>query len=944
MTVSATPAKGGLVSADAWFSNADGTVDQQAGSHPYTATFAFTVATAINEERIVGSEIRGFETDVPPGLVGDLHNMPQCTQHELLKEACPPSTIVGILEAPTFVSPIAKQVFNMVPPPGTPAELGFVADGVPALIYFSVKSGGDYRIAAHVDSLPQRVNYQTIVTLWGTPQDESHNMWRSKGAEGGCTSQEMEAAPTEQLVNYCTRIQHPVEQPFLTLPTACGEPQPFVFRELSGWQEPSAASEVIVPSHSSSNEPSGFTGCGVLGFEPAISLAPDTARADTAAGLVTEVKPALGGLETPGALATADIRHTTVTLPAGFVINPGQAAGLQECPAGRPGLGREGDALTTPEEQAKGEEDDEAPNCSRASKLGAVTIKTPLIESAPETPLEGNVYLLGSNPPEIKLLVAASADGVNVKLVGVVHLNEQTGQLEATFTDTPQLPFSNLKLSFTGNPQQALVTPAHCGIYTTSVDFTPWSTPFASDFFGNPSFAITQGPGGTSCPPSPLPFAPTLTAGSLNDQAGGFTAFSTLLQRGDGQQRVEKLQLTTPEGFAGMIASVPLCGTQQAQSGTCSPASRIGHAIVTAGPGSTPLTIPQPGEPEVPIYLTGPYEGAPFGLSIVTPVIAGPFNLGTIVTRAKIEVDPHTAQVTIATDPLPQIVKGVPTDLRSIYAVIDRPNFAFNPTNCEPQVSTGSVTGTAAPGESESPQSAAVASRFAVGGCRGLTYSPKLSVATAAKASRLNGASLKFKISYPHGAFAKQSWFREAKFVFPKQLPARLPTLHQACDAKIFEANRRSCPKHSVIGHAVVHTPVLPVPLEGPVYFVSHKNASFPDAVVVLSGDNVTVELKGETLIRNGITSATFRGLPDVPFETFEVTLPSGEFSEFGAFLPAKANNSFCGQKLKMPTLLVAQNGLELNGSTPISVTGCPRAHKHKAKRRATRRHARPKR
>jgi hypothetical protein len=946
VTISSKAPPGGLVSANAWFSNPDGTVDRQAGSHPYTATFVFNVATALNAKRegvIAGSEVRDLETQVPPGLIGDLHNIPQCRQGELIAEHCPPSSMVGGLSAPNFIGSIEKQVFNMVPPLGTPAELGFVVANTIARVTFTVKSGSDYGILAHVEDVPQRETYQGILTLWGTPEESSHDRWRH--TEGGCTEKEMEEPVLSRKINYCARQQGPVVQPVLTLPTACGAAQPFLFRELSGWQEPSATSEVSFLSHDPSGKPVGFEGCESLAFEPAFAATPDTLKADTAAGLNAEVTPPLGGLEEPGALATADMRNARVTLPEGFVINPGQAAGLQACPPGRPAPGHpEGDALTTPDEIARGEEDNEAAICPGASKVGTVTIDSPLIESASEKQIHGNVYLLQSNPPEVRLLIAGSADGVNVKLGGTVHLNEQTGRLETVFDNIPQFPVGKVKLSFTGDPQQALVTPAHCGVYTTSVDFTPWSTPLASDFFGNTSFAITQGPGGTACPPSPLPFALALTAGSLNDQAGGFTSFSTLLQRGDGQQRIEKLRLTTPKGFAGMISSVPLCGTQQAQLGTCAAAARIGHAIVTAGPGSTPLTIPQPGEPEVPIYLTGPYKGAPFGLSIVTPVIAGPFNLGTIVTRAKLEVDPHTAQVTIVTDPLPQIVKGVPTDLRSIYAVIDRPGFTFNPTNCESQESTGAVTGAAAPGAAEPAQSAAVSSRFALGGCRGLTFSPTLSVSTAAKASRLNGASLKFKISYPHDAFAKQSRFREAKFTFPKQLPARLPTLHQACDAKIFEGTRGSCPKHSVIGHAVVHTPVLPVPLEGPVYFVSHKNASFPDAVMVLSGDNVTIELKGETLIRNGITSATFRSLPDAPFETFEVTLPSGEFSEFGEFLPARANNSFCGQKLKMPTLLVSQNGLELNSSTPISVTGCPRAHKHKAKRSATRRHARPKR
>jgi hypothetical protein len=330
--------------------------------------------------------------------------------------------------------------------------------------------------------------------------------------------------------------------------------------------------------------------------------------------------------------------------------------------------------------------------------------------------------------------------------------------------------------------------------------------------------------------------------------------------------------------------------------------------------------IPQPGEPEAPIYLTGPYKGAPFGLSIVTPVIAGPFNLGTIITRAKIEVDPRTAQITITTDALPQIVDGVPTDLRSINSIIDRPGFLFNPTNCNPAEFTGTAF-------SAQGASAAIASHFGVGSCQSLKFTPKLAVATSGKASKANGASLSFKISYPKGAIGTQSWFNEAKFDLPKQLPARLTTLQKACLAATFEANPASCPGPSLIGHAIVHTPVLPVPLAGPVYFVSYGGAKFPEAVIVLQGDGVTVDLHGETFIsKAGITSATFRNTPDVPFEAIEVTIPAGPFSEFGANLPASAKGSFCGQKLVMPTLFKAQNGLEIHQKTPIGVSGCAKA------------------
>jgi hypothetical protein len=415
-----------------------------------------------------------------------------------------------------------------------------------------------------------------------------------------------------------------------------------------------------------------------------------------------------------------------------------------------------------------------------------------------------------------------------------------------------------------------------------------------------------------------------------------------MLARGDGQQRVEKLAFTAPAGFTGVLASVPLCGEAQANAGTCSSASQIGHAQVTAGAGAYPLVLPQPGDPELPIYLTGPYDGAPFGLSIVTPAVAGPFNLGTIVTRARVEVNPVTAQVTIATDPLPAIIKGVPTDIRSIEAVIDRPGFMLNPTNCQPMSFTGTAWGTAPPGESEPSQTASLSSPFDVGSCRELTFAPKVVVSAAGHASRRDGASLTFKISYPNGAVGSQSWVKEAKFDIPKQLPAELRTIQQACPSATFDANPANCPKHAKIGEAVVHTPVLPVPLKGPIYFVSYGSAKFPDAVMVLTGDNVTVDLTGETFIngKTNVTSATFASTPDVPFESIEVTLPAGEYSEFGTNLPKESQN-LCGRNLKMPTYFKAQNGLEIHETTPITITGCPKPKaKPKAKRHKTAKHS----
>jgi hypothetical protein len=652
-------------------------------------------------------------------------------------------------------------------------------------------------------------------------------------------------------------------------------------------------------THDSTGTPIGFTGCDHLGFSPAISVSPDTSHADTPAGVTVNVEAPESALSSAEGLSTSNIKETTVALPAGVAINPGQAAGLLACQPSEDGVGTEG-----------------PPHCPNASKVGTVEIETPLLADK----LQGNVYILPADPPNMQLLVAASGDGVNLKLIGDVHLNETTGQLVTTFADTPELPFSDLKLSFSGGAQAALETPALCGTYGTVSDFTPWSTPLVQDAFPASSFAIESGPDGTACE-NPLPFAPELIAGATTDQAGGYTSFSMLLRRGDGQQRIKSLQFKTPEGLLGMISKVPLCGEPQAANGECAAASQIGHTVVTAGPGPYPLVVPEPGQPPAPIYLTGGYDGAPYGLSIVVPLVTGPFNLGKIVVRGRIEVDPHTAQLTVTTDPFPQVIDGIPDDLRVIDAVIDKPEFMFNPTSCAPMAFGGTAT-------SVEGAVAAISSHFQVGSCQALKFQPDFKVSTSAKTSRADGAGLDAKIVYPVGNLgfnqaSSQSNIQTVKVELPKRLPSRLTTLQKACPAAVFEANPANCPAASAVGHATAITPVLLVPLSGPAYFVSHGNESFPSLIVVLQGYGVTVDLVGTTFIsKQGITSSTFKQVPDVPIQSFELVLPEGPYSALAA------NGNLCKGSMTMPTEFTGQNGAFLKQSTKMTVTGCPKAKK----------------
>jgi hypothetical protein len=927
VTVSATEPPFEVTGWDGWFSNGDGTVDTQAGSHPYEAMFSFDLANifdrATDQASLSGGEIRTVEVGLPPGFVGDPTAVPQCPREQFDAEQCSLESMIGTTTVYFYNSlgPQGIQVFNLVPPPGVPAEFGFSFQGLNTYLDAGVRSGSDYGITEHVSAIAKKGIAQAVTILWGDPGDPSHDRWRNGDRVGGCTQEEL---IKKEDGNRCITGASAINKPFLTLPTGCGRGLPFVLRATSWTGE---RSERSFEMHDSNGKGVGLSGCESLTFGPSFTVSPDTGSADTPAGLTVDVKPPLGGLASVDGLSSADIEDTTVGLPAGLAINPGQAAGLQACEPGQ-------DGLTTEAEKANGEEDNGPPSCPNASKVATVRAKTPLLEGSGEKELEGNVYVMQSNPPHLKLLAAFSADGVNIKLLLNTELCEKAGetidgstceavgQLITRVANVPEFPVSDFKLSFSGGAQAALDTPAQCGSYTATSDFTPWSSPFTADFMPTAAFGITAGPGGGACPSSPMAFSPSLTAGSTTDQAGGFTDFSLLLQRGDGQQRIEKLSFKAPQGLSGVLASVPLCDEADANAGTCPVASHIGHTVVASGPGPYPLVLPQPGEPELPIYLTGPYKGAPFGLSIVTPVLAGPFDLGTVVTRAKIEVDPHTAAITVTTDPLPQTVAGVPTDLRSIDAVIDRPGFMFNPTNCNPQAFSGTAT-------SAQGVTAPISSPFGVGSCRSLEFKPKFAVSTSGKTSKADGASLTAKLSYPNAAQGTQANIARVKVDLPKQLPSRLTTLQKACTSAQFEANPAGCPPASIIGHATVHTPLLPVPVEGPAYFVSHGGEAFPSLIMLLQGDGVTVELVGTTFIsKAGITSSTFKTVPDVPFSTFTLTLPQGKYSALASNLPVKDRGSFCGQKLVMPTAFVAQNGTEFHESTKIGVTGCPKAKK----------------
>ena len=617
----------------------------------------------------------------------------------------------------------------------------------------------------------------------------------------------------------------------------------------------------------------------------------------------------------PAGLATSHVKNVVVTLPEGLTINPSAGAGLGAC--------------TPAEFMAETAQSAPGAGCPNDSKPGTVTIQSPAIKE----PATGSLYIAQpyDNPFDALLglyIVARIPDrGVIVKVAGEAVPNPQTGQLTTTFDEEPQLPFSSLTLSFHQGQTSPLVTPPACGSYATSVELTPWSDPFET-LTRSSSFEILGGVGGAPCPVGGIPaFAPQLTAGTLDNNAGSYSQFDLRLTRNDGEQEISNFSIKLPAGLVGRLSGIPYCpeadialartesGTQEEQASACPAASELGSTLVGAGVGG--VLVYTPGK----IYLAGPYRGAPFSIVSITSAKVGPFDLGTVVVRFALQIDPTTAQVFVdpeGSDPIPRIISGIPIHVRDIHVYMDRPNFIFNPTSCAPKSILASVGG--------SETMVSVTSHFQATNCAALAFKPKFEVTASGKTSRANGASLTATIVYPNTAQGTEANIAKVKVELPKRLPSRLKALQSACIEQVFATNPAACPVASRVGVAVAHTPVLPVPLTGPAYFVSHGGAKFPELIVVLQGDGVTVDLHGETFISpRSITSSTFAQVPDVPVSSFELKLPEGPYAALAA------SGNLCKGKLVMPTELLAQNGTVIKQQTKLKVTDCPR-HRARSK------------
>jgi len=903
-----------------------GLVDTRAGSHPYQLTTTISFNRDSTETLKPPAIPRNLQFKLPPGQVGNATALPQCNDQDFAHvitggetNLCPSDTAIGVsvVTASTFPGQeehFTVPVFNLTPARGEPARFGFEVLSNPVILDTSVRSGlgEDYGVTVSVNNVTQLVNFISSTTVfWGAPADPSHN--ESRG--WGCLLGGRFVGQSGQVCIPSVE-QHPAA--FLTTPTNCQQPFNPTVEGLS-WPTKAAPGGLAFPARRYSlqdeaGSPLSISGCNQLAFAPTISAEPSAEGASSPSGLNFNLNFDDEGLTNAAGVAESQLKDTSVTLPEGLTINPSAGVGLAGC--------TEADYARETAESPQGA------GCPNNAKLGTVEITTPLLSS----PVNGSVYIAQpyENPfsepghpngslTALYIVAKSPENGVLVRLAGKVDRNPVNGQLTTSFQDNPQLPFDHFNFHFREGQQAPLITPPTCGTYATQAVFSPWSEPLRQLTEASP-FSITTGFDGGACPSGGVPpFSPQIEAGTVNNVAGGFSPFYLHLSRNDGESEITSFSTTLPPGLTGILTGIPFCpeadialartktGGQEEASSSCPAASLLGRSTVGTGVGS--VLAYTPGR----VYLAGPYNGDPFSLVSVTSAVVGPFDLGTVVIRFGLRLDPHTVQVSVdptASEPIPRIIDGIVTHVRDIRVTIDRPGFTLNPTSCNP-MSVSSTLG------SFFGQSATASSPFQASSCASLKFAPKFSVSTSSKTSKAAGASLSVKLAYPNAPLGTYANLAKAKVSLPKQLPSRLTTLQKACLAEVFDVNPAKCPAGSIVGHAKVLTPAIPEPLEGPAYFVSHGGEAFPDLTIVLKGYGVTVDLVGSTQIKKGVTTSTFKATPDVPFSTFELNLPQGPNSALAA------NGNLCNSKLTMPTEFTAQNGAVLTQSTPIKVTGC---------------------
>jgi hypothetical protein len=872
----------------------------QAAGHPNFGITDFrmnAVAQGVTGAVLPTGHVQNVRVDLPEGLAVNPEAAPRCPKQEFEASKCEAGTQVGEDEATGTVKVsqvIAEKIEEILPVGGL---VGKLLSGSEVALTITEKfpvynvereNGQVARFGILVKSPTlELAGIEAHIYIDGDLSWHSEAL-TSNGENSGVTTGDFHEffrildipeAPElveSKLIFWGDPHQYNAAAPeksFITMPSECDGPQ-ITILHVSSHEEPERYLAY------SNQTPVGASGCGGLEFMPQISQKPESAQSDAPDG--TEVKMLLPQrTDEPTKPNTPDPREAKVTLPEGMTLNASAANGLEACADSQFKMGT-----------------DEKIECPAKSMLGTVAINAPGI---PNGSLAGNVYLgapQSSEPQsgqEYRVLIAAEAPAydIGLRLEGRVSADPHTGRLVATFSDLPPVPFEEFNLKFKRGPTAPLANPLSCGVATTSASLLAYSAETAAP--SSPFTVLAP-----ACPPG---FAVLQSAQATSTKAASSTTFTLGLTRPEGQQYISSLSTTLPEGMIGRIPAVPLCDQAQASADKCPAASQVGTASVTIGSGSDPLALPTG-----PVYLTGPDQGAPFGLKILTNASkVGPYDYGTISTRAKIDIDPFTARVTIAAAP-PSIVGGVPVRLRSLHVTVDHPGFMLDPTSCSDLSTDTSLV-------SSLGATDAVSTPFKATGCSALSFSPSFNVSTSAKHTRRFGTSIDVSVTEKPG----QANIRSVDVMLPRKIVANLKTLNYACPGKTFATSLSSCPAQSKVGSASVSTPTLPGTLTGSAYFVSHGGAGFPDLDLVLSGDGVTIILVGQTNISGDYTHSDFASLPDVPIRSFNLKLPTSSNSALSGY------GNFCKSALRMPTTIVAQNGKTVIQRTRLKVVGCKR-------------------
>lgn len=896
------PAGSGFEEFEVALLGADGMPETQAGAHPDQFTMNFAVNTKATPAGTkapfvpAGGDIKDVDIDLPPGLVGNLTAVDQCTPQQFnnshtvnlpggafyTANDCPDGSAIGLavvqqVEGAGSVLPV--PLYSLTPPKGMPAQFGFQVLTASFYVDTKVRTGSDYGITAFVTNTTEAKRVTAFAaTIWGTPADPRHNPQR-----GGCLN------PVEDFPfanGTCPSGISPVK-PFMRLPTSCLSPLP-ISMTFNTWSSQS----VFTSATSTSPTP---IGCGSLPFEPTLELQPTTTVSDSPSGLAAHLH--LPQDQVPSEPGTADLKKAVVTLPKGLVVNPSGANGLEACSAAQIGL-------TTANGVAAARFTVASPSCPNAAKIGSVEVKTPLVEQT----LPGSVYVATprENPFDsllaLYLVVDDPQSGIVVKLPGRVSADPQTGQLTTVFDESPQVPFEDFELDFFGGPRAALRTPATCGTFAASSVMTPHSAPEGLPVTSTDSIAITQAPNGGACAQSEsaLPNSPAFSAGTTAPVAGAFAPMILNLSREDGSQEFSSVSVSPPPGLIGRLAGIPACsdaalaaaaaksGRAEAANASCPSASEVGTVTVAAGAGPAPYYT------QGRAYLAGPYKGAPISLAIVTPATAGPYDLGAVVVRAALFVDPETARVTATSDPIPRILEGIPLDVRKVSVTIDRPNFILNPTNCNPLAFGGQVF-------SVLGQAASLTERFQVGECQRLGFRPKLALRLFGGTKRSDHPRLRAVLQVPAG----NANIARVSVALPHSEFLDQGSIGTICTRVQFAAN--ACPKRSVYGKVSATSPLVDYTLTGPVYLRSNPEHELPDLVAVVKGPaEQPIEVASAGIIDsiNGGIRTTFTAFPDAPITKVVLNMRGGKKKGL-----LENSRDICRHTNRATVRFVAQNG-----------------------------------